>query len=1192
MTSTTNMAAVGVLVMCLASAESGGNSTDDFVAISTLTQVQQVDYTPRRTISGASQIFSVLGGTGNDSIAWTQAPHCRLGDSASATPTQTMVYTITDFHTNLTLHGDVSGRGVVAQGGRYRLCYRPTPTGLWERQPGVELTVVGRPTFHPITAVAGMPTPLTFNSSVMWNNGMGDYTVLKLGNCSGASRIPDTGFSLAAIALTLTSTDTNYGQLLTTTALRTPGPLVVCYASQEAGGDSEDDYAQLGNPLTLVPVVQFSPNRTVSGAAQLLRILGGGSIAGSADSVAWTKAPHCLEPFDNATASHTRFYRIANSSVNALLHGSGVEDAPAAITPEPGLYRMCYKPTQDGLWTHVTGRTLEIIAVPSFAPLQGMATTITTISFSSGTAGFPITDGDLVVLAALPCHEAFNVTSNASALGRTALSLARVQTLPLMHQDTQLRVCYASRESYGDSPDDFIELEYAFRQSAPMYWEHSAYNNPSLAKNRIPGGAAHILSIQGSATGRIALIRNAPGVPFSCQGAAAAGPVFDGYALWLPVQNETATLPGLGASPLSEGQYSVCFCGSVDYPGCNHTYEYSPGTTGALWNETAPRGAFQYSPRTRSFRASSSDGPLSDRSSLMAGDTMRVITPPRIGPVLNPGMVRVVQHTIPSIRVSQDLRAHQLDVSLEDGAVEAGDLLYLAPECGPSVPNSTAFLAANTTSPLPLHSYLPSERSALITLPPHLHTSTILRLRLCFTTRQLALEPPQATDFVLMPDELLVIQEPQWFGGYSMRSLSGSAPDYKLYAVPQGNLEGVVAGDRVYFAASCNAHCVHDQCTGLPTQSAVAAGNSTAVLQLADFNPMEASVRLSLPSVSPLVADGTNCEMEGISPTSVVPITCKPRSLEACFQTWRTEGVYTSLYVPTATYGYVTESQLHVDPYPVAAIPRTLDRSKVFELNFNGNEGDYFVLNQGGCSGIRHIGGDVPGGPSFLAQLEAGGVAREKAIGRSHINELEEGNYQICYATQSSEADADHDFVTLSRIVHIFVKVSGKPRVQLMTSQVGIGEDILVQWASNSGLEPTDGAHQDWIGIYRKGECSEPAWWSGDSLSPGSESAPADRHHCHLQVFYLQQGLAQGELRFQMQEAGEYEVRFFQGNSRNGQGYVCRKLAGLESGDEGFQHCVLEAAAVSEVVTVVGTAMPTMFGSIPGLENVNVPYMY
>ena len=66
-------------------------------------------------------------------------------------------------------------------------------------------------------------------------------------------------------------------------------------------------------------------------------------------------------------------------------------------------------------------------------------------------------------------------------------------------------------------------------------------------------------------------------------------------------------------------------------------------------------------------------------------------------------------------------------------------------------------------------------------------------------------------------------------------------------------------------------------------------------------------------------------------------------------------------------------------------------------------------------------------------------------------------------------------------------------------------------------------------------------------------------------------------------------MRYFLGDSRHGQGYVCRGLRNRSEGD--YVHCVLEARFTSDVVTVVAPTAVSMsneasdIGKVPGLES-------
>ena len=53
------------------------------------------------------------------------------------------------------------------------------------------------------------------------------------------------------------------------------------------------------------------------------------------------------------------------------------------------------------------------------------------------------------------------------------------------------------------------------------------------------------------------------------------------------------------------------------------------------------------------------------------------------------------------------------------------------------------------------------------------------------------------------------------------------------------------------------------------------------------------------------------------------------------------------------------------------------------------------MLKKHDCNGARTTDGSVPGGPSYLTQLDSGGVAREKALAQSLIDELDVGFYKV-----------------------------------------------------------------------------------------------------------------------------------------------------------------------------------------------------
>jgi len=273
------------------------------------------------------------------------------------------------------------------------------------------------------------------------------------------------------------------------------------------------------------------------------------------------------------------------------------------------------------------------------------------------------------------------------------------------------------------------------------------------------------------------------------------------------------------------------------------------------------------------------------------------------------------------------------------------------------------------------------------------------------------------------------------------------------------------------------------------------------------------------------------------------------------------------------------------------------DRNSVFELAFDGKEGDYFMLKKGDCNGARDTTGIVPGTQSFLTQLEPGGIATEKAMAYAMINELVDGEYKVCYATFSSEADSDLDFQDLSRTISIVETVAGNAVLRMETRDIGVGGEAIVYWESGRGYAASISSAIDWIGIYKKGDCAEPDLYSNEGanhviLNRIIEQDPTSRHQCYIEAVNLPAGESSGSLKFYMKEAGEYEARYFKGNTRDGGGYVCKRIMG--SGANNYVQCVLTQAAISDPVMVSARNGPVSFSleQNPGLEVINTPYMY
>jgi len=262
-----------------------------------------------------------------------------------------------------------------------------------------------------------------------------------------------------------------------------------------------------------------------------------------------------------------------------------------------------------------------------------------------------------------------------------------------------------------------------------------------------------------------------------------------------------------------------------------------------------------------------------------------------------------------------------------------------------------------------------------------------------------------------------------------------------------------------------------------------------------------------------------------------------------------------------------------------------------------GQLGDIFILQRDSCDQVASTSFKLPTGPSERVILEEGGIASVIAIAGGMLNELElYYNYRICFATAESEGDQQTDFVDLAK--YFMIRLDERAPALEVDGTVTLGEDIVVRWRSNHGLEDRNAAVHDWIGLYRKGECGEESQWReyGEYEEPKVQETKHNQvHECYLQALDIQDEantIDTGLARFPVsayKAAGEYEVRYFLGDSRHGQGYVCRGLRGRTEGN--YVHCVLEAAATSATVTVVSPVAVAYsneasdIGKVPGLES-------
>lgn len=360
-----------------------------------------------------------------------------------------------------------------------------------------------------------------------------------------------------------------------------------------------------------------------------------------------------------------------------------------------------------------------------------------------------------------------------------------------------------------------------------------------------------------------------------------------------------------------------------------------------------------------------------------------------------------------------------------------------------------------------------------------------------------------------------------------------------------------------------------DGCNTLPT---VNTHNETAVLPLFSSS--------TDPVIKGLFQLPTDVQLESLSGTL-------KRRLDICFTTSESGGHVTDFVKLNNT--------LFVVPEPIANLQADWIVNYVFTLSFNsamndegllmapvndnaGMAGDMIVLMADevavtdDCANayLQNQAASFPLTNGVKAELQADGIAREYAIAQGKINELPAGKYKVCFATKASEGDAQADFKMLSTSITLKRPPATGP-VLHVPETVGMGNDIISQWeASRNGLDQMVSTPGSWVGLYKKNECT---------------AYGVNIHRCHLAVREVLPHTSTGSVAFHRsdyKEPGEYELRYFKGDTRHGQGVVCR---GIKNIVETYLQCTLEATTVSKVIYVDPDEPSLDEGNImPGLE--------
>jgi len=253
-----------------------------------------------------------------------------------------------------------------------------------------------------------------------------------------------------------------------------------------------------------------------------------------------------------------------------------------------------------------------------------------------------------------------------------------------------------------------------------------------------------------------------------------------------------------------------------------------------------------------------------------------------------------------------------------------------------------------------------------------------------------------------------------------------------------------------------------------------------------------------------------------------------------------------------------------------------------------GSNGDIIVLKIGDCTDVHQVSAaaydldtsttssrfTLTAAGGEISEDEKGGKAGVFALAEGKVNELASGMYTVCYATASSEGEEQSDFFQLTTIpgIEILPPPSTRPKLTVPRT-VLLGQDIVVQWSSNVGLQTRVTPPNTWIGLYAAGECSD-----------DSNDAP---HQCYKSFQFLPTNVDSGTVIFSHADyrvAGDYDIRYFVGDSRSGQGEVCKGMTGVDH--ETYIHCVLNAAVTSSSIHIHGPDLRDMedLEATPGME--------
>ena len=364
------------LTVCFATNESGADSADDFIELSSVwNQVLPSEFSPIRTVVGSNQQILVTNlASTTDRFGWTLDENCTTflqpGNNVSAS--KTVAFSVTQTPNQTFSLNTLMGTG------DYHFCQLPSDNGKWQRVHNQTLHVFGQPTFWPAAGFASIATPLQFMGATD-----GDVVVMQVASCSdiitnisNTSNHASLGLPTSSHHDALATTAIYNSQIHTDVAMTSLVELNMCFAASESlQPETRISFVQIGRYVQR-DIPRFSPVRIMAGSAQHLEISGGGD----QELAFWTRTDSCMNTSHASLANS-----LGGQNYSALLHMSGNESTFVFHTSaSSGYWSLCYQ-VENGIFQNVTRAALQVVEAPTTFPNVGIAGSETFITVLGST---------------------------------------------------------------------------------------------------------------------------------------------------------------------------------------------------------------------------------------------------------------------------------------------------------------------------------------------------------------------------------------------------------------------------------------------------------------------------------------------------------------------------------------------------------------------------------------------------------------------------------------------------------------------------------------------------------------------------------------------------------------------------------------------------------------------------------------